>query len=85
MDSIRTRFVAIGNSRGLRVPKVIIEQLGLGGEVDLTVEKGRLVVQAAQQSRDGWDEAFKAMSKQGDDALMDPPQSTRWDKDEWKW
>lgn len=85
MNTIRTRFVAIGNSRGLRVPKMVIEQLGLGGEVDLTVEKDRLVVQAAQRGREGWDDAFKAMAKHGEDALLDAPQSTRWDKDEWKW
>lgn len=85
MNSIRTRFVPIGNSRGLRVPKVIIEQLGLGDEVELTVESDRLVVQAAQRGREGWDEAFKTMARQGDDTLLEMPQATKWDRDDWQW
>jgi antitoxin MazE len=81
----RTRIVRIGNSRGIRVPKVLLEQAQLPEEVTLHAEPGRLVVQAARGPRFGWAAAAKAMRARGDDRLIDEPRPTRFDVDEWQW
>ena len=63
---MRTKIVRIGNSRGVRIPKTLIEQCGLEDTVELDVEHGRLVIRAAEKSRQGWDEAFRRMAEQGE-------------------
>ena len=85
MNTIRTRFIRVGNSRGLRIPKVLIDQLGLGGEVEIDVQSDRLVIQSASRRREGWDKEFRKMAERGDDALLDPYQPTEWEKTEWEW
>jgi antitoxin MazE len=81
----KTRIVRIGNSRGIRVPKVLLEQARLPEEVELEVEHGRLVVRAARGPRAGWAEAAEAMHARGDDQLLDAPTSTRFDDKDWQW
>ena len=81
----KTRIVRIGNSRGIRVPKGLLEQAQLPEEVELQAEHGRLVVRAAQGPRTGWAAAAKAMHAQGDDQLLDVPTRTRFDEKDWQW
>jgi antitoxin MazE len=81
----RTRIVKIGNSRGLRLPKALIEQAELSGEVELHAEPGRLIVQAVREVRVGWAEAAKRMHAAGDDRLLDEPTPTTFDEEDWKW
>jgi antitoxin MazE len=84
MDA-RTRIIRIGNSRGVRVPKLLLEQAQLVEEVELHAEPGRLVVRAVRRQRSGWDAAARAMRQCGDDRLLDEPTSTRFDDEEWEW
>ncbi len=81
----KTRIVRIGNSRGIRVPKGLLEQAQLPDEVELQAERGRLVVRAAHGPRAGWAEAAKAMHARGDDRLLDAPTPTRFDDRDWQW
>jgi antitoxin MazE len=81
----KTRIVRIGNSRGIRVPKGLLDHAQLPEEVELQAENGRLVVRAARGPRAGWADAAKAMHARGDDQLLDAPTSTRFDDKEWQW
>jgi antitoxin MazE len=81
----RTRIVRIGNSRGIRVPKALLDEAQLPEEVELHAEPGRLVVRAAHGTRDGWAEEAQAMRARGDDQLLDEPASTRFDFEDWTW
>jgi antitoxin MazE len=81
----KTRIVRIGNSRGIRVPKVLLDQAQLPEEVELHAEPGRLVVQGARHPRMGWAEAARRMAQKADDTLLDEPTMTRFDREEWKW
>lgn len=81
----KTRIVRIGNSRGIRVPKILLEQAQLPDEVELHAEPGRLVVRATRRPRTGWAEAARAMSSQRHDGLLDAPVVTRFDREEWEW
>lgn len=81
--STRSRIIRIGNSRGIRVPKALLEQAQLPEEVELQAEPGRLIVRAARRPRAGWAEAAASMHRKGDDRLLDPPAATRFDTEEW--
>ena len=83
-----TRIVKMGNSLGIRIPKPVLTQLGLTGEVHLEVRDGQLVVRPVTETvRAGWDEQFQAMAARGDDALLDEEtvSGSLWDGDEWQW
>ena len=83
--AIRTRIVKIGNSQGIRIPKLLLEQSGLNAEVEVEVEGDRLVIRPAPSQRVGWDAAFAAMAEARDDSLLDDLTSTAWDADAWDW
>ena len=48
-NTTKTRIVRIGNSQGTRIPKVILDQLGLAGEVELSVQTDRLVIRSVRR------------------------------------
>lgn len=85
--SMKAHVVRIGNSRGIRIPKSVIEQCQLHGAVDLIVQQGQLVVRSAAKARAGWDQAFEQMHRHGDDQLLDPEllPSSEWDRKDWTW
>lgn len=82
------KIVKIGNSYGIRIPRTIIEQLGLGEEVELEVKNNRLIIHAAQTPRKGWPAAFRKMAQKKDDILLDETElhfQNSWDEREWDW
>lgn len=81
----KTRIVRIGNSRGIRVPKALLDQAQLPEEVELYAQPGRLVVRGARRPRKGWAEAARRMRERADDGLLDEPTVTRFDLEEWAW
>lgn len=81
----KARIVQIGNSKGIRVPKVLLDYAQLPDEVELQAENGRLIVRAAQGPRAGWADAAKAMHDRGDDRLLDATTSSQFDEKEWRW
>lgn len=83
---MKTRIVPIGNSKGIRIPKLLLEQTGLSGEVEISVHKGALLIRPTNRPRAGWAAAFQEMARRGDDHLLDAgPSLTAWDEDEWQW
>ena len=75
----------IGNSRGIRIPKTILDEADLPEEVELHAQPGRVVVQAARSPRAGWAAAAKRMRARNDDQLLAEPTLTRFDREEWEW
>ena len=83
-----TRIVKIGNSQGIRIPKILLEQSGLCDEVELEVQKKQLILRPKRSVRQGWENAFRAMAENSDDQLFDDEylnNQTSWDAEEWKW
>ena len=80
----KTRIIRIGNSRGIRVPKVLLEQADLPEDVELRAEPGRLIV-SASPARANWEDAARAMHEASDDELLDQPTPTRFDDEDWRW
>ena len=78
-------LVRIGNSRGIRIPKALIEQCGLGKVVEVRVAGDRLVISARGVPRAGWGEAFeRAGSSAGAELLLEGVRN-RFDGEEWEW
>lgn len=82
---IKTRIVKVGNSQGIRIPKVLLEQSGIRTQVVIEVQGDALIIRNAQLPRENWDLAFQAMAEQGDDRLLDAPTVTAWEEGEWHW
>lgn len=84
---MKVTIVHIGNSRGVRLPKAVMEQCNLTDEADLDVRDGQVILRATQHARSGWEAAFTAMRKAGDDTLLnaDAAATSAWDRNEWHW
>lgn len=78
-------LVKIGNSRGIRIPKTVIDQCHFENDVECEVQSGTLILKPSRVPRQGWNEAFLTMSHSGDDALIDQNRPTEWDRSEWVW
>jgi len=79
---MKARLVRIGNSRGVRLAKPLLEEAGLTDEVEIRVQAGAVVITAVSAPRAGWaDAAAKGRAA----PLLDPPTLTQFDEDEWQW
>ena len=75
--------IRIGNSKGIRVPKVILERFGIKDKIDMEVtEKGILLSPVSDVPRKGWAEAFCRMHENNEDILEDVPNAEDF---EWEW
>jgi antitoxin MazE len=81
----RSKVIKIGNSRGVRIPRTLLEQAKLTDEVEMMVQNDQLVIRSVRAARQGWEVQFASMTQQGDDLLLDETRPTSWDKEEWQW
>jgi antitoxin MazE len=83
---MRTELVRIGNSRGIRIPKPLIEQCGFGETVEVSIERNCLIVSPERRPRQGWGEAFRASGHAGEDEiLLESAGVNAFDCEEWRW
>ena len=85
---MKTHIVKIGNSQGIRIPKILLEQTGLQEEVEIEVNNNQLIIRPVRKVREGWDHAFRRMAETGDDQLLDEDvtmNQNSWDSQEWEW
>ena len=84
---MKARIIRIGNSQGIRIPKPLLEQSGLGDQVELEVQPDQIIIRRARRPREGWTQAFEAMAAKGDDELLDVHGAggSEWDREEWEW
>lgn len=82
---MKARLVQIGNSRGIRLPKPLIEEIGLSDEVEMRVREGAIVILPARTPRQGWAEAARTLHDRGESGLLDSPTATRFDEEDWEW
>jgi antitoxin MazE len=80
---MKTDLIRIGNSRGIRIPKPLIEQCGLGDEVDLRVENECLIISVKRAFRAGWEEKFRTAAPASKDELLEV--ANDFDRKEWRW
>ena len=82
---MKARLIRIGNSRGVRLPKPLIEEAGLLEDVDVHVREGTVVISSRREPRAGWAEAARKMRERGHDGLLGQTPATRFDEKEWRW
>jgi len=78
---MKARLVSMGNSRGVRLPKPLIEQVGLVDEVELRLQGDGILISPVSAPRAGWAKAASQMT----DGLLDGDVPTRFDEGEWQW
>lgn len=85
--SMKARIVKIGNSQGIRIPKLLLERSKLNDEVELEAREHQIIIRSAKQPRQDWANEFRIMAERGDDELLDKDlhAQTQWDEDEWQW
>lgn len=62
--------INIGNSKGIRIPKAILEQYNITDSIEMILEKGKIILKPKSVPRKGWEKSFKLMHENGDDALL---------------
>lgn len=82
---IKTKVIKIGNSQGIRIPKVLMEQCGFDSDVTLESNAEGLLIRPVSKARQGWAEALKEMAENGDDKLLLGDFDNEWDEAEWVW
>lgn len=81
---MRARLIRIGNSRGIRLAKPMVEEAGLTDEVEVRVRPGAVVITPVKDPRAGWRAAAMRMAKE-EPRLLDEPTPTRFQEEEWEW
>lgn len=67
---MKTPIIRIGNSKGLRLSKEILERYSIQGSVDVILEEDRIVLKAINEPRSGWEESFKAVGNDNEGLLI---------------
>ena len=62
--------IKIGNSKGIRLSKTMLDKYNIQDTVELILEKGQIVIKPLSRPRKGWEKAFKKMAENGDDRLL---------------
>lgn len=63
-------IIKIGNSKGLRLSKTILEKYNIKDKIEIILEMGQIVLKPIESPRKNWEEAFKKMNAEGDDELL---------------
>ncbi len=83
---MKVALVPIGNLRGIRIPKALIDLCRFGDTLELSVEYNRLTLSPGKQPREGWEESFQAATLSGAAPLLiDDTLPSAFDKDDWQW
>lgn len=67
---METAIIKIGNSKGLRLSKTILEKYNIKDKVEIILEMGQIIIKPIEVPRKNWEVAFKKMNDEGDDELL---------------
>ena len=81
---MQTNIIQIGNSKGLRISKTIMKKYDIQDKVEITLEKDHIIVKPTVNPREGWDDKFAEMARNGDDELLIPDVFVDEEFEEWK-
>jgi antitoxin MazE len=81
---MRAQIIRIGNSQGIRIPKTLLQDGNISGEVELELHEDGILIRSLQKPRANWDAAFRSIADGEDDQpLTETP--TEFEKKEWQW
>ena len=67
---MQVSIIDIGNSKGIRLAKTLLERYEIKDKVELILEKGRIILKPISKPRQGWEKSFQKMHENGDDKLL---------------
>jgi len=80
------KIIAIGNSKGIRLPKQIIDELELEGTVEVETRGREVILRSPRDPHEGWEASAITMHKNDEDnLLLDELPASSWDESEWSW
>jgi len=79
---MKARLVQIGNSRGVRLSKALLEHAALADDVVIDAEPGAITIRSAHAPRAGWAEAA---AHGPHEPVLDDVSTVRFDDTEWTW
>jgi antitoxin MazE len=81
---MKAQIIQIGNSQGIRIPKMMLQETGISGEVELELTGDGILIRNAKKPRDDWEARFNATGDADDDqAVLET--RTAFEKKEWQW
>lgn len=83
---MKIKLINIGNSKGLRLPKALIQQYNISDDLQIELKEDGILLKPITRLRSGWSEQFEKAVK------LNEPQEKKWneapnrfDKEEWTW
>jgi len=81
---MEVNIITIGNSKGIRIPKAVLEEYHINEKLEMTLEKNRIVLTPKTSPRKGWEKSFRQMHANGEDNLFIKDVFDDENLDEWK-
>lgn len=69
---MNVKVIQIGGSKGIRIPKAVLDQCNVKSELEMTIVNETIVLKPKAETRDGWAKAAMEMNKRGDDSALLP-------------
>jgi antitoxin MazE len=82
---MKAQIIQIGNSQGIRIPKMMLEETGISGEVELRTTSDGILIQKSKKPRGDWDAIFSKIADSDDDQPIDHAASGDFERKEWQW
>jgi antitoxin MazE len=82
---MKAHIIQIGNSQGIRIPKALLQETKISGEVELEVRPEGILIKNINKPRSDWDAKFSAAAEFDDELGYDQRISTDFEKKEWQW
>lgn len=82
---MKAQIIQIGNSQGIRIPKMLLEETKISGEVDIIPHPDGILIRKTNKPRNGWSEAFRLIAENDEEELIETPVSDSFEKKEWNW
>ncbi|MHA1610926.1 MAG: AbrB/MazE/SpoVT family DNA-binding domain-containing protein [Promethearchaeota archaeon] len=88
MEKIKTKIIQIGNSKGIRIPKHVLERLNFHNQIELIidVDKQQIHIKSMKSVRQDWEKAFEKMHQlEKDELLIEDGLDIDSDSESWEW
>lgn len=82
---MKAQIIQIGNSQGIRIPKALLEETQISGEVELEIVESGILLRNLQRPRAGWEEMFRSQAEKDDDQPLERNPATSFEARDWKW
>ena len=82
---MKAQIIQIGNSQGIRIPKVLLEETGMSGDVELEATADGILIRNIKKPRGDWDAIFKQLADADDDVPLSGEHASEFEKNKWKW